>query len=59
VSVSAGAAPGFQYGFDWRTAPAAEDQVFGPPTGAARARVFVDPVSLDLLAGSELDGTRR
>jgi iron-sulfur cluster insertion protein len=55
VSVSAGGCSGFQYGFDLEDAPAAEDHVFGPPDGATGARVFVDPVSLDLLAGSELD----
>ena len=54
VSVSAGGCSGFQYGFDLADAPAADDHVFGPPDGNG-ARVFVDPVSLDLLAGSELD----
>jgi iron-sulfur cluster assembly accessory protein len=54
VSVSAGGCSGFQYGFDLEDAPTAEDHVFGSPDGGG-ARVFVDPVSLDLLAGSELD----
>ena len=54
VSVSAGGCSGFQYGFELEDAPAAEDQVFEAPDGGG-ARVFVDPVSLDLLAGSELD----
>jgi iron-sulfur cluster assembly accessory protein len=54
VSVSAGGCSGFQYGFELEDAPAAEDQVFGAPDGNG-AQVFVDPVSLDLLAGSELD----
>ena len=54
VSVSAGGCSGFQYGFALEDAPAAEDHVFGLPEGSG-ARVFVDPVSLDLLAGSELD----
>ena len=53
VSVSAGGCSGFQYGFELEDAPAAEDHVFEAPGGGAR--VFVDPVSLDLLAGSELD----
>ena len=53
VSVNAGGCSGFQYGFELADAPAAEDGVFGPAGGPAR--VFVDPVSLDLLAGSELD----
>jgi iron-sulfur cluster insertion protein len=56
VSVSAGGCSGFQYGFALEDAPSAEDHVFGPPEGSGGgARVFVDPVSLDLLAGSELD----
>ena len=54
VSVSAGGCSGFQYGFELEDAPAAEDRVFEAPDGGG-ARVFVDPVSLDLLAGSELD----
>jgi len=54
VSVSAGGCSGFQYGFALEDAPAPEDHVFAPPEGGG-ARVFVDPVSLDLLAGSELD----
>ncbi len=53
VSVSAGGCSGFQYGFELADAPAADDHVFGSPDGNG-ARVFVDPVSLDLLAGSEL-----
>lgn len=55
VSVSAGGCSGFQYGFELEDAPAAEDHVFAPADGSGGARVFVDPVSLDLLAGSELD----
>ena len=54
VSVDAGGCSGFQYRFDLEDAPAAEDKVFGSPDGTG-APVFVDPVSLDLLAGSELD----
>jgi iron-sulfur cluster insertion protein len=54
VSVSAGGCSGFQYGFDLADAPAADDQIFDSPDGSG-AKVFVDPVSLDLLAGSELD----
>ncbi len=54
VSVSAGGCSGFQYGFALEDAPAAEDKVFESPDGTG-APVFVDPVSLDLLAGSELD----
>ena len=51
VSVSAGGCSGFQYGFALEDAPNGDDLVVeeGP------AKVYVDPVSLDLLAGSELD----
>ena len=51
VSVSAGGCSGFQYGFELEDAPAAADLV----VEAGGTRVFVDPVSLDLLAGAELD----
>lgn len=51
VAVDAGGCSGFQYRFALEDAPEAEDLVIeeGP------ARVFVDPVSLELLAGAELD----
>ncbi|HYZ33429.1 MAG TPA: iron-sulfur cluster insertion protein ErpA [Crenalkalicoccus sp.] len=51
VSVSAGGCSGFQYGFVLEDAAAGDDLVF--ETDGVRA--FVDPVSLDLLAGAELD----
>lgn len=51
VSVSAGGCSGFQYGFALDEAAQPDDLIIG--TGAAR--VLVDGVSLDLLAGSELD----
>jgi iron-sulfur cluster assembly accessory protein len=51
VSVSAGGCSGFQYGFALEDASTEDDLVI--ETGAAR--VFIDSVSLDLLAGSELD----
>ncbi len=53
VEVLAGGCNGFQYRFDLDKTPAAEDLVIahGP------ARVFIDPASMDLLAGSELDYT--
>jgi iron-sulfur cluster assembly accessory protein len=53
LAVDAGGCSGFQYRFALEDAPEAEDLVIqeGP------ARVFVDPVSLDLLAGAELDWT--
>jgi iron-sulfur cluster assembly accessory protein len=51
LSVEAGGCSGFQYRFGLEDAPAEEDLVVGEGAG----RVFVDPVSLDLLAGAELD----
>ena len=51
VSVSAGGCSGFQYGFALEEAPNGDDLVIE----AGAAKVYIDPVSLDLLAGSELD----
>ena len=51
VSVSAGGCSGFQYGFALEDTAAEGDLVIE----AGAARVFIDSVSLDLLAGSELD----
>ena len=51
LSVEGGGCSGFQYRFGLEDAPEAEDLVVGDGPG----RVFVDPVSLDLLAGAELD----
>ncbi len=52
VAVLAGGCSGFQYSFGLEDAPAEDDLVLDGP-----ARVFVDPVSLDLLAGAQLDWT--
>ncbi|MCK8783825.1 iron-sulfur cluster assembly accessory protein [Roseomonas sp. NAR14] len=51
VGVSAGGCSGFQYTFALEDAAQPDDLVIEAPP----VRVFVDPVSLDLLAGSELD----
>jgi iron-sulfur cluster assembly accessory protein len=51
LAVEAGGCSGFQYKFGLEDAPAADDLVIGEGKG----RVFIDPVSLDLLAGAELD----
>lgn len=51
VAVLAGGCSGFQYSFGLEDAPAAEDLLLEGPS----SRVMIDPVSLDLLAGSELD----
>ncbi len=48
LAVEAGGCSGFQYRFDLSDAPEADDFV-------AAGRVFVDPVSLDLIKGAELD----
>ena len=53
VAVLAGGCSGFQYKFELEQLPAAEDAVIEQ----AGARVLIDPASLDLLAGSELDYT--
>ncbi len=53
VAVLAGGCSGFQYKFELDEAPQPDDLVV--ERGAAR--VLVDPASMDLLAGSELDYT--
>jgi iron-sulfur cluster insertion protein len=53
VAVLAGGCSGFQYRFELDEAPQADDVLI--ERGAAR--VLVDPASLDLLAGAELDFT--
>ena len=51
LAVDAGGCSGFQYRFGLEDGPAEDDLV----VDAGPARVFVDPVSLELLAGAELD----
>lgn len=51
VAVDAGGCSGFQYRFELEETPAEEDLVIE----GGVAKVFVDPVSLDLLANAELD----
>lgn len=53
VAVLAGGCSGFQYRFELDEQPAADDLIIEQGS----ATVFVDPASLDLLAGSELDYT--
>jgi iron-sulfur cluster insertion protein len=53
VAVLAGGCSGFQYRFELDGAQQDDDLVIE----RAGAKVLVDPVSLDLLAGSELDYT--
>jgi iron-sulfur cluster assembly accessory protein len=51
VEVLAGGCSGFQYKFDLTAAQNPDDLIIA----VNGATVFVDPVSLDLLAGAELD----
>jgi iron-sulfur cluster insertion protein len=51
LSVEGGGCSGFQYKFDLATAPEADDAV----SETDGVRLVVDPVSLDLLAGSIVD----
>jgi iron-sulfur cluster assembly accessory protein len=51
VSVEGGGCSGFQYKFDLVSAGEADDLVIEK----AGARVLIDPVSLGLLSGSEID----
>jgi iron-sulfur cluster assembly accessory protein len=51
VSVEGGGCSGFQYKFDLVASAAADDLVIERNA----ARVLVDPVSLEYLAGSEID----
>lgn len=51
VTVSGGGCSGYQYGFGFDTDTTADDHVFE----ANGVTVVVDDVSLDLLAGAELD----
>jgi len=51
LAVDAGGCSGFQYRFGLEDAPAEDDIVIADGPG----RVFVDPTSLELLAGAELD----
>jgi iron-sulfur cluster assembly accessory protein len=53
LAVDAGGCSGFQYKFGIEETPAEDDLV----VQAGPGRVFIDPVSLDLLAGAELDWT--
>ncbi len=51
VSVEGGGCSGFQYKFDMERAKADDDLVLG----SDGAMVLIDPVSVDYMAGSEID----
>lgn len=51
LTVSGGGCSGFQYGFSFDTVTNEDDHVFTK----GEAKLVVDDVSLDLLAGAELD----
>jgi iron-sulfur cluster assembly accessory protein len=51
VSVAGGGCSGFQYRFDTERAKAADDVVIE----RAGATVLIDPISLNYMAGSEID----
>lgn len=53
VAVEGGGCSGFQYDISVSSAPAADDHI----VERDGARLFVDPVSLPFLLGSELDWT--
>ncbi len=52
VGVKAGGCSGFEYVFEWETAPKDNDIIYTLPNGA---RVWVDPRSHRLLDGTTLD----
>ena len=52
VGLKAGGCSGYEYTFGWEATPRGDDQVFDGPDGA---RVFVDPRSYRLIAGTVLD----
>jgi iron-sulfur cluster assembly accessory protein len=51
LSVEGGGCSGFQYKFDLAEAPEADDSI----SETAGVKLLVDPVSLDLVAGSTVD----
>ena len=51
VKVSGGGCSGYQYGFDFEDTVHSDDMVFGDDD----VKVVVDDVSMDLLAGSQID----
>ena len=52
IGVKAGGCSGYEYIFAWEKDARSTDQIF---TGPDDSRIFVDPKSYALLAGTELD----
>ena len=52
VGVKAGGCSGFEYVFEWESAPRETDLVFDGPSGV---RIWIDPRSHRLLDGTTLD----
>jgi len=52
LALKAGGCSGFEYIFGWEHSPKNTDLVFEGPGGS---KVFIDPKSLELLKGTELD----
>ena len=52
LALKAGGCSGFEYVFGWERSPKNTDVVFDGPGGS---KVFIDPKSLELLKGTELD----
>jgi iron-sulfur cluster assembly protein len=52
VGVKAGGCSGFEYLFEWETAPRPDDLIFEGPDGV---KVWIDPRSHRLLDGTTLD----
>jgi iron-sulfur cluster assembly protein len=52
LGVKAGGCSGFEYVFEWETAPRSDDLIFDGPNGV---RVWIDPRSHRLLDGTTLD----
>jgi iron-sulfur cluster assembly accessory protein len=52
LALKAGGCSGFEYVFGWEKTPKSTDVVF---EGAGGCKVFIDPRSLELLKGTELD----
>ena len=55
VYVTGGGCSGFQYGFTFDEVVSADDTVVSKSVAAAEVQLLVDPLSLQYLAGAEID----